>query len=165
MGLTVRGLTMVVVGSGGAARALAHAVAGGGASVIVSSRSERPGRALARKVRGRWVPLGRLPRESYDVLINCTPAGMTGNGRPDGGPLPVPLRAIKGRLVYDVVYTPASTALLRAADRRKIQTLGGLEMLVLQAAEQYQLFSGRSAPIDMMREAARQELIDQRGAG
>ena len=163
--LKVRGLTMVVVGSGGSARAIAHAVASGGAKVIVSSRSERPGRALAKGVSGRWVPPGRLSRESYDVLINCTPVGMIGNGRSADGKLPVPAGAIKGKLVYDLVYAPGATALLRAAARRNIPTLGGLEMLVLQGAEQYQLFSGRNAPIDMMREAARQELLDQRPAG
>ena len=163
--LKVRGLTMAVVGSGGAARAIAHAVAVGGAVVIVSSRSAAPGRALARAVKGRWVPLGRLARESYDVLINCTPVGQIANGRPENGRLPVPARAIKGKLVYDLVYTPGATALLRAASRRRIPTLGGLEMLVLQGAEQYQLFSGRNAPVDMMREAARQELYDHRAAG
>lgn len=163
--LKVRGLTMVVVGSGGAARAMAHAVSGVGAQVIVSSRTARPGRALARAVRGRWVPLAKLSREDYDVLINCTPVGQISNGRSENGRLPVPPRAIKGKLVYDLVYTPGATALLRAAARRKIPTLGGLEMLVLQGAEQYQLFSGRNAPIDMMREAARQELLDQRATG
>ncbi len=164
MKLKVAGLTMAVIGSGGAARALAHAVAAGGARILVSSRSERPGRSLARAVKGRWVPPSRLARESYDVLINCTPVGMGRNGHPTRA-LPVTPAAVKGRLVYDVVYAPGSTALLEAARRKRIETLGGEEMLVQQAAEQYELFSGRNAPAEMMREALRQDLIDRAAGG
>ena len=165
LGRSLQGLSVAVVGSGGAARALAHAVAGAGARVVVASRSERPGRALARAVGGRYVSIGRLSRERYEVLINCTPVGMShGRTAPDAS-LPVPSAAIKGILVYDVVYTPESTALLVAARERGIATLGGLEMLVRQAAEQYVLFTGRTAPLETMREAARLALRRANGGG
>ena len=150
--MSPQGATIAVVGAGGAARALAHACASAGARVIVASRDPRPGRRLAAAVRGRHVPLGRLSRESYDVLVNCTPVG-TGKAA-----LPVTEAAIKGRLVYDVVYSPEATPLLVRARERGIATLGGLEMLVLQAAEQHTLFTGRTPPIDVMRQAARQAL-------
>jgi len=158
MGLAVGDLSVAVIGSGGAARALAHAVAGAGAHLVVSSRSERPGRALARAIRGRYVAPAALSRERYDVLINCTPVGMKGTHRGRNGGLPVPRGAIKGRLVYDVIYTPESTRLLEEARDRGIATLGGLDMLVRQAAEQYALFSGRDAPVAIMRAAALQAL-------
>ena len=165
MKLRIDELTSVVVGSGGVARALAYAVSRGGSEVIVSSRTESRGRALARLVGGRWVAPARLSRASYDVLINCTPVGMSGNGRTRGTNLPVTPAAIKGRLVYDVVTTPGSTPLLDAARGRGIATLGGREMLVQQAAEQFQIFSGRNAPLEMMREALTQELFDHPGPG
>jgi shikimate 5-dehydrogenase len=72
--------------------------------------------------------------------------------------LPVSEAAIKGRLVYDVVYSPEATPLLVRARAKGIATLGGLEMLVRQAGEQHTLFTGRTAPLDVMREAARQAL-------
>ncbi|HZI94645.1 MAG TPA: shikimate dehydrogenase [Patescibacteria group bacterium] len=150
--LSPGGLTIAIVGAGGAARAMAHACAMDGASIVVASRAAAPGRTLAAAVGGRFVPLNRLSREEYDVLINCTPVGTSRPGSP------VTDAAIKGRLVYDVVYSPESTTLLEKAGARGIATLGGLEMLVRQAAEQYTLFTGRAAPVDVMREAARQSL-------
>ncbi len=154
-GLSPAGLTMAVVGSGGAARALAHAASAAGASVIVASRSAVPGRRLAREVGGRRVPMAGLARQRYDVLIHCTPLGMQGS---DASRLSLPSSALKGRLIYDVVYRPESTALLLKARRKGLATLGGLEMLVRQAAEQYALFTGRDAPLEAMREAARMGL-------
>jgi shikimate dehydrogenase len=158
--LRLADLTVAVVGAGGAARAMAHAVAREGAHVLVCCRSERPGRALAREVKGRFVPPRRLASQGYDVLINATPVGMASNGRPAAKkvPLPVPAAAVKGRLVYDVVYRPEVTGLLKLAAARGIRTLGGLEMLVRQAAEQFELFTGRTAPVEVMRLAARQAL-------
>lgn len=149
MDRTVHGLRVAIVGAGGSARAMAHAAARAGASVVVASRTTAPGRALAKAVGGRHVALSHLSRETYDVLINCTPVGM-------GKEIcPVTPAAIKGILVYDVIYTPETTALQRMARDRGIATLSGLEMLVRQAAEQYTLFTGRAAPVDVMREAAR----------
>jgi len=150
--MKLSGLTVAVVGAGGSARALAHAVAGAGAHVLVATRAAAPGRHLARSAGGRHVPIGRLSRESYDVLIHCTPVG---SGRPS---LPVTDAAVKGRLVYDLIYRPETTPLLKRARQKGIATLSGLEMLVRQGAEQYTLFTGRTAPIDVMREAARQGL-------
>ncbi|MGH9868318.1 MAG: shikimate dehydrogenase [Candidatus Polarisedimenticolia bacterium] len=152
------GLTAAIVGSGGAARALAHGLAAAGAKVLVASRSERPGRALARSVGGRYLPPSRLSSHSYEVLVNATPIGMAPrNGR--GAPrLPVPAAAVKGRLVYEVIYQPEATSLITLARKRGIAVLGGLEMLLRQAAEQYELFTGRTAPLSAMREAARQAL-------
>lgn len=149
LGLKLRGLTVAVVGSGGSARALAHAAAGAGAKVIVASRSAGPGRALAKAANARHVPLFRLSREKYDVLVNCTPVGLGADA------CPVPDRAIKGRLAYDVIYHQETTSLLKKAQAKGMATLGGLEMLVQQAAEQYTLFTGRTAPIELMRDAAR----------
>jgi 3-dehydroquinate dehydratase / shikimate dehydrogenase len=159
LGLAPRSVTAAVVGSGGAARALAHGLASEGARVLIASRSPRPGRKLAREVKGEYVPPSRLAARRYDVLVNATPVGMGKDQRRGGAArLPVPAGAVKGRLVYDVIYRPESTGLLQLARRRGIATLGGLEMLVRQAAEQHVLFTGRTPPVESMREAARQAL-------
>jgi 3-dehydroquinate dehydratase/shikimate dehydrogenase len=141
------GKVAALVGAGGAARAAAVGLARAGAGVLVASRRERPGREVARLAGGRWTPIRRLARESYDILINATPAGM------DGRSLPVPAPAVKGSLVADLVYAPVVTPLLRLAMERGIPTLGGLEVLLAQGAAQYALFTGREAPVEAMREA------------
>ena len=157
--VSVGDVTVAVVGSGGAARALAHAVCWAGSNIIIASRSKTRGERLARSVGARHVPLGRLSRQRYDVLINCTPLGMMGTEKESTS---LPDAAIKGMLVYDVVYRPEATTLLRKARKRGIATLGGLEMLIRQAAEQFTLFTGRDAPRDAMRTAARLELAGSR---
>lgn len=141
------GKTAVIVGAGGAARAIAVALRDVEACVIISSRREKPGRDLAREVGGRYTALRRLPRETYDILINATPAGM------DGRSLPVPAAAVKGSLVADLIYRPVRTPLLSAALARGIPTLCGLDVLLAQGIEQYTLFTGRDAPVAAMREA------------
>ena len=137
----------VIVGAGGAARAVAWALARAGSNVIVCSRRERPGRAVARIASGRYVPPRRLAKESYDILINATPVGM------DGRSLPVPREAVKGSLVGDLIYRPLVTPLLKTAMERGIPTFGGLDVLLAQGLEQYALFTGREAPADAMRDA------------
>lgn len=149
--LRVKDLTVAIAGSGGAARALAHAVTWAGSRVIIASRSTR-GERLARSIGALHVKLRHLSSRRYDVLINCTPLGMMGTGYESAS---LPEAAIKGSLVYDLVYRPETTALLRKARKKGIATLGGLEMLVRQAAEQFSLFTGRDAPLDAMRAAAR----------
>ena len=98
LGRTPRGLRAAVVGAGGAARAMAHAAVRSGMEVLVSSRRPMPGRALARSVRGRWVPLPKLSRETYEILIHCTPVGTVGKGRAGAKGIMVPPAAIKGLL-------------------------------------------------------------------
>lgn len=141
------GRTAVVVGAGGSARAVAAALTRAGAKVIVCSRRERPGRAVAALASGRFVPPSRLARESYEILINATPAGM------DGRSLPVPKAAIRGLVIGDLIYTPVLTPLLAAAAERGIAAFGGLDVLLQQGLAQYALFTGREPPIEAMREA------------
>ncbi|HZE88107.1 MAG TPA: type I 3-dehydroquinate dehydratase, partial [Verrucomicrobiae bacterium] len=141
------GTTVAIVGAGGSARALAVALKEGGAQVLIASRRERPGRDLARATGARYVDLKRLARESYDILINATPAGMDRRG------MPVSAAAVKGRLVAELVYRPPVTPLLRLARARGLETIAGLDVLLSQGIEQYALFTGRSGPVETMRQA------------
>lgn len=141
------GKVAVILGAGGAAMAVAWGLSRAGANVVISSRRERPGRQVAKKVGGRYVSPRRLPKESYDILVNATPAGM------DGRSMAAPPSAVKGSLVADLVYRPLVTPLLRTAQERGIPTLSGLDVLLAQGVEQYALFTGREAPEAVMRQA------------
>jgi shikimate 5-dehydrogenase len=104
------------------------------------------------------VELGPWPPEpgSWDVLINCTPIGMF----PRVDETPLPADQLTGRYVYDLVYNPATTRLLREAETAGCQTIGGLEMLVAQAREQFQWWTGSKSVAGVMREAALKRLAE-----
>ena len=92
-----------------------------------------------------------------DLVVNCTSVGSTGTG--EEGDSPVPAEAIHaGALVYDIIYRPYETTLMRTAKERGAKVLGGLPMLIYQGAASFKLWTGRDAPIDVMFEAARKAL-------
>lgn len=140
------GETAVVIGSGGAARAVLFALAQAdiGEVVILARNSLRAAGLLAHfGLKGRVLPMdARLPEVA--LLVNASPLGMKGQ-EPlmlDLGPLP------DDSLVYDLVYAPIETALLKAARMRELETVDGLEMLVGQAAIAFELFFGVAPPND-----------------
>jgi len=101
---------------------------------------------------------GPYPPEqgSWDLLVNCTPVGMY----PHVEETPIDASHLTGRYVYDLVYNPAGTRLLREATRAGCQTIGGLEMLVAQADEQFHWWTGEPPPAGVMREAALKRLAE-----
>lgn len=141
-----------ILGAGGATAAVAMALARRGARVTVHARRPEAARRLAAAgVRpGEWPPAAG----SWDLLVNATPAGTW----PDVDVLPIPAEALAGdltsTLVYDLVYNPRETALLRAARARGAATICGLDMLVAQAAGQWTWWTGLPAPTAVMRRAA-----------
>jgi shikimate dehydrogenase len=140
---------VVVLGAGGAARAVVWGARRRGARVAVLNRD----RARAEKLAGELDAVAAggledLPRLACDVLVNTTSVGL----RSDESP--VASAAIPaGAVVLDAVYDPPHTRLLREAEARGARTIGGKWMLVHQAAEQIRLWSGREAPIDVMADA------------
>ncbi|MDE3154540.1 MAG: shikimate dehydrogenase, partial [Acidobacteriota bacterium] len=102
--------------------------------------------ALAGGTVGAWPPAAG----SWDLLVNATPIGMW----PDVEASPVPADDLSGRLVYDLVYNPPVTRLLREAARAGCATLGGLDMLVAQARAQFRWWTGLEPDGLVMREAA-----------
>ena len=104
------------------------------------------------------VELGPWPPEpgSWDLLINCTPVGMY----PRVDETPVPADRLTGRYVYDLIYNPSVTRLLRDAAANGCQTIGGLDMLVAQAREQFQWWTGAKPQAGVMREAALKRLAE-----
>ena len=89
-------------------------------------------------------------------MVNCTPVGM----HPNVDETPIDAADLSGRCVYDLVYNPTGTRLLRDAARAGCQTIGGLEMLVAQAHEQFHWWTGVRPPAGVMREAALKQLAE-----
>ncbi|MFZ0039720.1 MAG: shikimate dehydrogenase [Solirubrobacteraceae bacterium] len=149
----VRGATAIVIGAGGSARAAVWALLdAGAASVGVWNRTtERAARVCAE--------LGGTPVEEVsgaDILVNCTSVGLDGSTPFDR--LPVSAAGLTSfGCIVDLVYAPAGTALIREARARGIATVDGLELLVGQGALSFELFTGRPAPVEAMRAAARGE--------
>jgi shikimate dehydrogenase len=143
------GRVAVVLGAGGAARAVVHGLLGAGAKVVVLNRT--PGRAVALAsdlgAHGGG-PLSEFPGTPADVLVNTTSVGLGTEESPVPGDTLRP-----GMVVMDAVYAPERTRLLRDAEARGARTIPGKWMLVYQAAEQLRLWTGRDAPVDEMARA------------
>jgi len=149
----VAGARAAVLGTGGAARSVAVALASAGASISVYGRSLDRASAVA-DLAGGEARTGLPRRGTWNVLVNATPVGTV----PGDGETPIPAGLIGGGLVYDLVYNPADTRLLREAREAGCATIGGLDMLVAQAALQAEWWNGRAAPVAAMREAAARRL-------
>ncbi len=147
--LDLKGARVAVMGAGGAARALVYGLQREGARVTVFNRTAARSRALARDLGARSLPWSRLRRFSCDLLVNATPVGMA----PQVERAPVPASWIAAPLVYDLIYNPPETLLLRQARRKGCAVIEGVEMFVAQGAAQFRLFTGREAPVDLMRAA------------
>jgi 3-dehydroquinate dehydratase/shikimate dehydrogenase len=148
----LRGARCAIIGSGGAARAALWSLQQTGAGAAVFARDAAKARALAVAFGCEWVPLDEARFEGFDVVVNATPLGTTGELEDR---VPATLSQLRGaRLVYDLVYNPTETRFLREAREAGCQTLSGLSMLVAQAAAQFKLWTGRTAPISAMHEAA-----------
>jgi 3-dehydroquinate dehydratase/shikimate dehydrogenase len=145
--LDARGARVAVIGAGGSARAICYGLSHRGAVVTIYARDLKKAQPLADEFKTRIAPLESFSGET-DVVINCASVGMSG---PSEGLSLIKAESLEGvKLVYDLIYTPEETALLGDAKRAGCQTLGGLAMLVGQAAEQFRLWTGLEAPIDVM---------------
>lgn len=147
----------LLVGAGGAARGIAFALRQAEAgAVAISNRTAARAEALAAAVGADAVPFD-APPAPYDCVVNCTSAGMHGSGAENALPCD-PAAADPATLVVDIVYAPEETPLLRAAREAGLPVLGGLPMLIHQGALAFQFWTGRPAPLEAMREAARAAL-------
>jgi 3-dehydroquinate dehydratase / shikimate dehydrogenase len=155
--LRPRGSRILILGAGGAARAAAFALTDAGASVSICSRRPHRARALARATGAQAISRSALKRTSFDLIVNATPIGMSAR---DHSPLTA--SELNSKLVMDMVYNPIDTALLKLAKSRGIKTISGLEMFIAQAAAQWKIWWGSSAPVKVMRSAAVKALRELR---
>ena len=136
-----------MLGAGGAARAVVFALRRLGVAVAVVNRTRARAERLAAELGAR---VGSLD-EPWDLLVNATSVGMS----PEVDATPAPAEALRpGALVFDTVYRPLETRLLREARARGCRTQDGLAMLVHQAVEQIRLWSGKRADPELLRRAA-----------
>jgi len=156
---TLAGATCAIVGSGGAARAVAYGLARKGARVTVYARNREKARRLAANFADLGVQsaeLSALAASGASILINTTPVGMAGVS---AGESPVPREAFTGvKIAYDLVYNPFETRFLAEAREAGCKTISGVEMLVAQAARQFPLWTGQQAPRELMLEQAKKRV-------
>lgn len=159
-GVDVEGKNVLVVGAGGAARAIAFALAERKATVIISNRTESRGLKLAEDVRKAgeciFYPHEKLEdlKGKIDIIINATPLGMKGFPQK----LPVPESLIHNVVVFDTVYNPMETPLVALARKRDCKVVYGIDMLVYQGAEAFRIWTGVEPPVDVMKKAALEAL-------
>jgi 3-dehydroquinate dehydratase / shikimate dehydrogenase len=142
---TLEGARILVLGAGGAARAAVFGLKERGAEVYILNRSLAHGKKLAHQARARIIKRPDLRKAAFDVIINATPVGM-GNSRES----PLQDKEINARYVFDMVYDPAETRLMKLAAERGAQVIPGIEMFVHQAARQFEIWTGKPAPLDEM---------------
>lgn len=151
---------VLLLGAGGAARGIAFALAGAGATVDIWNRTGERADRLASDVRDAGLAAAAVQTPvvaAYACIVNTTSVGMEGTGTEDDVPYPL-AGASPGTLVADIVYRPAETTFLREARAAGLPVLGGLPMLIYQGALGFELWTGLSAPVAVMFEAARAAL-------
>jgi 3-dehydroquinate dehydratase/shikimate dehydrogenase len=152
---SVHARTALILGAGGVARAVAHALRRGGAAVAIANRTHERAQQLAEEVGCRAVDWAARHNVICDTLINCTSVGM----HPNMDESPIHPSFLKpGLLVMDIVYTPETTLLVKEARSRGCHVLTGVDVFVRQAALQFELFTGRQAPLDLMRRVVKHAL-------
>lgn len=143
----LRGARALVMGAGGAARAVAFGLHGRGATLTLTNRTFEKATALAAELPGASArPTGDLGSEAFDVVVQASSGGMDGMSA-----LAFDVSALGvDTVVMDIVYKPLATPFLMASRERGARTIDGARMLLFQAARQFELYTGREAPLDVM---------------
>lgn len=157
-GVEIEGKNVLIVGAGGAAKAIAFGLAEKGARIVITNRTEKKGLELAEEVRksgeSLFQPFDKLEGLNVDIIINTTPLGMKGFDQK----VPVPESIVKDVVVFDNVYNPMNTPLITLAKNKGCQVIYGVDMFVHQGAEAFKIWTGREPPVEVMREAALEHL-------
>ncbi len=153
--IELSGKTCLIIGAGGAARAIGFILKERGVHLTISNRSTKRGEELAGFLECSFVPLKEMEVVQADLLIQTTPVGMY----PHDAQCIISPNALKeGMVVMDVIYNPLETRLLRMAEDQGCLVINGLDMLIHQGAEQFRLWTGIKAPVDNMTQAVKEAL-------
>ena len=145
----LKGSHILLLGAGGSARAIGFGLLEAGAKVTVANRTGEKAAALAADLGCPWVPLEAATHIEGDALVNATSVGMA----PDTDQIPFSAKAlINFPVVMDIVYSPLETKLLAAARVARCTVIDGLEMLLYQGAAQFEVWTGLTAPLTIMRQ-------------
>jgi 3-dehydroquinate dehydratase / shikimate dehydrogenase len=154
--MTLAGAKVLVLGAGGGARAAVFGLKERGAEVWILNRTAAKGQKLAKSARVKILRKPDLKKLTFDVIINATSVGM-GHSKES----PLKPEEIKAKYVFDMVYDPLETPLLKAGRARGAEVIPGIEMFVQQAARQFEIWSGKPAPVDEMRRVVLMELQER----
>src|SRR5580704_9498142 len=144
--LQLKGAKILVMGAGGAARAAVFGLKDKGAEVFVLNRTAETAQKLARQAGAKTIKKDAVAKTFFDVIINATPIGMAGIKAPQL----LEAKDLNTKLVFDLVYNPLETPLLRMARQKGIPIVTGIEMFVQQGARQFEIFTGKPAPEEEM---------------
>ena len=152
------GSKVLILGAGGAAKAVGFGLVEAGAEVVICNRSEERGQELARWLDCGFCSVDQLAGIQADGLVNTTSVGM----EPHADAIPIDPDLLSGfSVVMDIVYAPLATTLLKKAAAAGCRTIDGLSMLLYQGAVQFKIWTGKQPPQDVMREALIAELAPQ----
>jgi 3-dehydroquinate dehydratase / shikimate dehydrogenase len=159
-GESLEGKRILMLGAGGVARAIGLGVTRRGAVLVIASRTSDRAKALAESLACRSITWENRGSEYADILINCTPIGMS----PNMNETPFQSNWMRDEMiVFDTIYNPENTLLLKEAREHRCRTVSGIEMFVRQAAAQFQRFTGQAAPLETLRESLRHGISAARG--
>src|SRR6201994_281569 len=144
--MSLRGAKVLVLGAGGAARAAVFGLRDKGAEVFILNRTPETAHKPARQSGSKTTKKDAVAKTPFDVIINATPVGMAGNKAPQL----LEAKDLNTKLVFDLVYNPLETPLLRMARQKGIPIVTGIEMFVQQGARQFEIFTGKPAPEEEM---------------
>ena len=151
----LQGKHVLMIGAGGAGRAVAYGIIERGARLTIANRTAERGEQLANEVGAQAVPLSEVEEVEADIIVNTTTIGM----HPNVDETPVPATMLrKGMVVFDAVYNPLETRLLREAKAAGCRTVSGLTWFVRQASAQFELWTGKPAPVQIMEQVVRERL-------
>ncbi len=155
----LQGKNILIIGAGGTAKAIGQGVVDQGAPLTLTyNRNRDKAQELADELQGKLISVRDVDQAAVDILINCSPVGMA----PNTNDTPYPARLLKkDMVVFDSVYNPMQTRLLKDAQAAGCATVSGVELFVHQAAGQFELWTGKPAPIDLMRRVVEEKLAPQ----
>jgi len=148
--IDLSGKKVLIIGAGGTAKAIGHGVREKGAKITVTyNKNKERGTQLAKELGAEVVNVQDAGEEEVDVLINCSPVGMN----PDVEATPISSRHLRnGMIVFDSVYNPPETRLIRDAKAAGCIAISGIELFINQAVGQFELWTGQKAPVNPMRD-------------
>ncbi|MFZ1012015.1 MAG: shikimate dehydrogenase [Terracidiphilus sp.] len=152
--LRLKGARIAILGAGGAARAAVFGLHEQGAEVFVVNRTHEHAVALARQAKAKSLKHEAFAKQRFDVLINATPCGMKGVKQL----MPIAENELNATVVFDMVYNPLETPLLKLARAKGSHVISGLEMFVQQGARQFEIWTGKPAPESEMLRVVEHEL-------
>jgi len=144
--LQLRNAKVLVLGAGGAARAAVFGLKDKGAEVFILNRTIPTAQKLAREAKAKVAKREQLAKSTFDVIVNATPIGMRGSKHQSV----LAPNEINARLVFDLVYNPIDTPLIKAAREKGLPVITGVEMFVHQGARQFEIWTGKPAPEEEM---------------